>query len=221
MQAGAAYRELKEKAERYETFFQKTGGLITADGSDDHLIRPEGAQNYSLAGDVAPHAAEPAVARADPDGDVAMAAEDCKDSKESKAERQRAKPAAAAVEDEDDDSASEDEAEQLFESDDEPDSDSEAQSLAQALPDGFSVVEHKPSLDSSLIGRQVVFKFNSHGWETAAIIAYYAKPRGKDRFNFELLYDGDDQRSHYLQLENYRFDDRAPAGSWCVVAPNL
>ena len=47
---GEAYEKLKSPD--YDNFkwrcFQKTGCLITADGSDDHLISPEGLSDYEV-----------------------------------------------------------------------------------------------------------------------------------------------------------------------------
>lgn len=225
---------------RNDRRFEKTGALITADGTEDHLIQPEGTVNYSLDGPVAPPKADEVPAE-DADGDRPMA-----DGKDAKAESKAPKKKAAAKsqsakkksdskkeeEEEEDDEEEEDSEEdedkekpdedEPWESDDEPDSDAEHQSLVEALPDGFSVVDDLPKkIGDWIVGKRVLFRYRSHGWECAAVMAHFAKTRGPKKFNVELLYDdGDEQRPHRLTAANYSCADDAPPGSWCLVEPN-
>lgn len=208
--------------------FQKTGQLITADGSDDNLIQPEGTENYSLIGPIEVPPADAAVIEpagavaaeaADADGDAPMAAAAPGDGKEAKADPVPKADAKAAADAEEDDQE-EDEG-QYFESDDEPDSDADLTALHEALPENFSTVDKQPALDANLVGKYVLFLWKSVGWQCALVVEHFSPPLDKEKFNYLLEYEGEDTVKHCLSLANYRFDDAAPVGSWCALAPNV
>ena len=46
--AGEAWKELSKDMDLFTKLFQKTGCLITADGSDDNKIRPQGLDPYLI-----------------------------------------------------------------------------------------------------------------------------------------------------------------------------
>ena len=45
---GAAWRVLVKEKEFIKRIFQKTGYLITIDGSDDNMINPQGLEDYTF-----------------------------------------------------------------------------------------------------------------------------------------------------------------------------
>lgn len=103
---------------------------------------------------------------------------------------------------------------QLFDSDDDGwlEPDIHPQTLAEALPSGASVSYKAPTIDRSLVGRQILFNFNL-GWTLGRVKKFHSKLFQKT-YNFDVSYV-DGVRPHLLTAESY--GHKATLSSWVVL----
>jgi hypothetical protein len=197
--AAEAVAAVNASPERLRRYFEKTGSLMTADGSGDAAIQPQGTEGYSFAGVVA---------------DLPELKEE---KKEDNAEGDDAEGDAEGDEEEDE------EVEAFFDTDDDAQAGDEkdAPTMADAMPTGFCIEEQPPALNKSLVRRHVLFKFSGAGWWHGVVRQHYPKGRGEQRFNYEFDYPGVGRRDHRLLADAYcvtDVDGDVPAGSWAVLS---
>lgn len=184
-------------------YFEKTGSLLSADGTRDDHIKPQGADNFVFAAD--------------------------KEHKEEKEEKEEKKERAERKKEQDEGSDNEDSAGDESEEDDDAvfdsDSDSEPelepdihqQRVSEALRSGERLVDMAPALSDSLVGRRLLFRFN-FGWFPGCIKRFYTRPRTKACYNVEVLYDTErGPRDQKLEVSQYKHDDGAAVGSWVLI----
>jgi hypothetical protein len=174
--------------------FEKTGCVMSIDGSGDDKINPQGADNFAFVRAAAP--AEPM------------------EDKEEKGEIKEEKKADRDAEAEDDDAESDDD--ELFDEDDEGelDADIHQQTLDEALPDrdrSLIVTDKPAAVNKKLVGRKIVYKFN-FGW----FLGRVRKIGKKGEFNAEVDY-GDGKRPQLLDLALYGVSDDAQLSSWVML----
>lgn len=188
-QAADAIDRVNANAKLRWRYFEKTGCLMTADGTNDSKIQPEHTISYSFAG--APAAVPEKKAAAMDEGS---------DSTDTLT----------------DDSGSEREE---FDSDDDADEKKPPATLAQALPDGWRVSPVPPAIDKELIGRQVLFKWNGIGWAHGVVSAMRKGQKAKKYNFEITYDPGDLVYPHKLAHSGYTTQDSAAAGGWCVLVP--
>jgi len=110
--------------------------------------------------------------------------------------------------------------------DDEDDPDDRLQEtcLRDALPSGWAVKEQPPTaLNSSLKGCSIAMRWKVAGWCVAKLTRYYSRPKTKLQFNYETRYvlPANELRDHRLQLQDYSTSDDAAYGSWCLIHQEL
>ena len=91
-------------------------------------------------------------------------------------------------------------------------------SLLEALPRECEMQEAAPqTLNASVVGRRVLFKFNDPaGWGCGTISAYHKK-QYQGTYNFDVDYTSGDTYPHQLKLDTYSTLDNAQPGSWCLL----
>ena len=191
---------------RVRRYFEKTGCLITVDGSFDGNIKPQGTVNYSFAvSDSSSSSSSSSVSQIEmeskyDDGDVPLSTdkssepEDCDSSDDSDVVHHSGK--------------------------DEPDSEEELlQTLDECIPDGWEWMP-KPNHFNFLtsIGERVVFFWNDFGWATGRIRRTYA-PRKAGLYNVEIKYLGSERYDQYLSPAKYFNGDEenAVAANWAFL----
>jgi hypothetical protein len=225
LQYGAAWERVTSKPS-IQRYHEKTGGAMTIDGSEDHLIQPQGTENYSFS------EADLIDSKADD-----SAPNEAKDQAQDEKQADNAAPPAEAAEadgkdekqaDPEPEPADDDEEQQLafYDTDNEDDvaeAENDSVSIATALPDGFSVDTKKPVLDGSLVGSQLLFRWDGFGWERFSVCQHYSPPRTKQGFNFELEHlDGSGfKRDCALSLDKYECNDSSPAGAWSIIRETM
>ena len=103
--------------------------------------------------------------------------------------------------------------------DEEDDDDPELRetSLRDAVPKEFKVVDSPPrELNQLLIGSSFAMKWTVTGWSVGTFKKYYPKPKGKNEFNFHVHYPIE-VRDQRFQLKDYSTSDDAPYGAWCIL----
>ena len=192
-------------------WFQKTGGLMTADGSADDKITPEGTTKYSFERlDVAAATAAAAAAAEDANAAAAAAA---------------AAVVATAVDSdsdiEDSDVELDDILMQPLLSDptmleaavlaqaEAPDDDelelmtfAEMVKLASGPGEQFNVLSGPPTLDRSLVGKSVAVRIVDVGWCAGTVVRTSSSARVKS-FNYDVRFDADDVMELWLKPERY------------------
>ena len=199
---GAAHARLLPQWQNRHSAFARTGSLLTADGSLDNLVLPQGTMEYKFDHIVKDWPDEKAEGEEEAD-------EEEKKDEEKKEEKKEEKQNAEGKEEkkdgaEKDDYEEEDEDEGDMEVCDSDDDDAADESddenaqcftrLATAVPEGWKVVPECPTIDKSLARRRmkIVFRFRLTGWCPGHITKFYNKPRGGDNnFNAEIRTDGD------------------------------
>lgn len=239
-QTGEAADRIFSDNARMRRYFEKTGSLMTADGSDDHLIKPQGAgDDYSFSmplPELPAAAAQPIAIDVEPANDASVgdgkeekkgdAKAKSKPKSKSKRNNSSSSNSPSANADDDEDSSSEyeddedeiDDADALMDSDGEPDPEEESTTVAEALPENYQANSNKPrALTKALVKKPVLFKFSAVGWQLARIWRFYNPPVGAEQYNYELLYDADDRRDHCLDLARYGCADDAKPGAWTLL----
>jgi hypothetical protein len=206
-------------------YFVRTGCLLTADGTDDDKVKPEGTTAYSFANDGGEAVEldevkeqEAVGAIEDAAAGVAAVAAAAEAARRDVEVRRRADEDVAQEEEVDADDGQVDVcgdgiAEVFDDEDDENDGDVPA-TLAEALPAGFVRTLNCPTINRDLVSHYVLFHWTVVGWCFGRV----SKFMRKGKFNFEVRYEANSQVfSHLLRTETYSVQPNAPIGSWCIV----
>jgi hypothetical protein len=205
-------------------YWERTGCLLTADGSLDDRVHLHSGVALGLLPQVKPTAV-------DADGDNAhqiglggggpymyMYAGSDGEGKEEKKEEKEGKRWEAVVKVEDLDNVKLDEDEPDLDEEDDADNQLREASLGDVLPAGWQVIEEPPLLDQSLVKSMVAFRWNVTGWGVAKVCRHYARAKGAKGLNYELQYTiGGEIVEHRLRISDYSCSDDAAAGAWCVL----
>jgi hypothetical protein len=207
-------------------YFEKTGCLMSADGSDDDRITPEGTVSYKFV------RLDPAVVVADDDA-------------------ARVPTEVAAPADSDDDGPADDgdagfdalpNADPLliqeFSADDSEITPEELMGFAEmaklAILSGeqLRMMSAMPPLDASLVGKRVAVRIVDIGWCAGKICGQSSSAAVKS-YNYTVRYDADDVQQHWLTEARYVGNSNAcaandwagmdahPPGSWAVFATSV
>lgn len=201
-------------------YWQRTGCLLTADGTRDDLVHlhPSMPKLPPLPKASPQDLKEVEDAKDDDDDDESASSGGIGlglgESKRSGDKKQ----AHGKIKKEDTDNVKHDPDEPDLDEDDDIDDELIGASLRDALPKEFKIVERRPESDLNpvLIGSSFAMKWNVTGWCVGQFTKYYAKPKTSKLFNFETRYPGE-LRDHRFQLKDYNTNDDAPAGSWCLL----
>ena len=87
-----------------------------------------------------------------------------------------------------------------------------------ATPDGWEVDEKCPIIDSSLVGRRILFRFTLTGWEVGIVRKFYKIARGgAHNFNAEIR-TGIPAATRDTCLRAHLYGASCPA-AWFVLIP--
>ena len=88
-----------------------------------------------------------------------------------------------------------------------------------SLPRGYYPMDKPLSLDSSLVGMLIFFKWPEDGWGLGKFTNHWTPPsRYAKKYNYEIKYAGESgPRDQKLSLELYGFGDDLPDSSWVVL----
>jgi hypothetical protein len=178
--------------DNFARYHQKTGGAMTIDGSEDHLIQPQGTQNYSFpdadlieekaAESKVPVLAEQKVASPLLDEKKAampLPAENKADSAPALGEGKDEKQVDAEPEAPEDGEEQKQQVEFFDSEGEDDDKEDSTVTIETALPEGFAIDPIKPALDSSLVGSDLLFCWAGFGWERLAVVEYHSTPKTK------------------------------------------
>lgn len=227
-QVAEAVAEVNHNRKTLLKYWERTGCLLTADGSLDDRVH---LHSTAVALGVLPSgvAAEPAVEQK---GNPAasglglgggpytyMYAPPADDGKEEKKEEKEGKRGEEVKKEEDPDNVKHDHDEPDLDEEDDEDAQLREASLRDALPDGWQVRQEAPlSLDQGLVALMVAFRWSVTGWGLAKVHRHYARAKGANGFNYQLQYTiGGESVDHRLRVADYSCSDDAPVGAWCVV----
>jgi hypothetical protein len=224
-QVAEAVAEVNSDRATLVKYWERTGCLLTADGSRDDRIHLHSSIELG---------ALPEAKRAvDVDDEEEEKEESGLGLGEGKAEskeqkrapsphpkvRGAASGAVPKVKREDVDNVKHDEDE--FDLDDEADPDEQLQEipLRDALLGEWTVIDTPPAtLNASLENSWMVLKWSVFGWAVGKIVRFYNRKPKNNVFNYEIKYViGPELRDHCLQLKHYSSSDDAPHGSWCLI----
>ncbi len=227
VQVGEATARTTCDGKRMRQYFEKTGSLLTADGSLDELVRPEGVEGkYLFEG---PDFVEESLRLDKEIADGLAATKDKQEKKESKAKKKAAggkeakeskedKETAADSSNEEPDSNADPDSDVFFsDNGDEEDNGVELDSLADVMPPGFAADASAPSLDKNLVGRMVAFLWQGAGWEQGVVCKFYKKLY-QNTFNYEIEYTSGDRHDTLLRVETYGCSADAKPGSWVTFS---
>jgi len=188
-------------------YFERTGCLLTADGSRDNLVHfSSGVELGNL---------PPPFASAEDEPSGLGLGEGKRHEGEGKEEKKENKGESKQG---DVDNPKHDEDELALDDEDDPDENLIEVRLRDAIPEGLEVVPLPPDLDKSFVGKKVVQRWNVTGWATATVKRFYSRPKGPAGFNFELRYQaGGEFVDTVLTARTYTVRDGMPAGSWCMI----
>ena len=92
--------------------------------------------------------------------------------------------------------------------------------LKEAIPDGWQVEEKCPVVDSSIVGRRLLFRFTLTGWEFGFIRKFYKVPRGGVERNFNAeIRTGIPAATRDTCLRGELYGGAGPA-AWVVLVSN-
>jgi hypothetical protein len=89
--------------------------------------------------------------------------------------------------------------------------------VQDALPPGYKVDTSAPALDTTLVGRELLFLWSGVGWEHGAVCKFYRKLY-TSVFNFEIEYGSGDRHDTLLRPETYGCSGAVKPGSWVTVS---
>lgn len=192
-------------------YFERTGCLLTADGSgDDRVHLPGGIELGDL---------PPSLALSNDDEPSAIGLGEGKRAGGEGKEEKKEQKGESKVTQENADNQKHDEDELDLDEEDDPDEGLVEVALRDAIPDGWEVAPLPPDLDKTLIGKKIVLRWNVTGWAVAIVKRFYSRPKGAAGYNFELRYQvGGGLVDTLLHAKHYTVRDGMPAGSWCVIA---
>jgi hypothetical protein len=210
-------QKVNEKCDVRRRYFEKTGSLLSLNGTHDDKVKPQAAGQFDLSS---------ALSAVD-NGDGKEAKSESKDSDLDK-DKDKAEDDGQDSEDDDDDKDDEfEEREGDVEDDGEKedsdkeeekeaalDADIHTQTFAEAVPVGTKVVASVPKLDKALVSRRIAFNFDV-GWFVGRVKKFYNKPR-QGLYNFEVRYQHG-LRDQQLLAERYGNGDAAAISSWVLL----
>ena len=211
-------------SEKYDNarfrYFEKTGCLMSADGSGDEYITPEGTMNYRFV------RLDPSSAAADDSVPTEIAEEPDSDGEE-------------PTELEDAEFADQPDAHEHELGDDDPElapadlmSFSDMVKLTVAPGEQLRMLSAMPPLDANLVGKCVAVRIVDVGW-CAGKVCGRSSSNDVLSYNYKVRYDADDVQLHWLTEARYvgsggasatnDWDsmDAHPSGSWAVFVKSV
>jgi len=206
-------------------YWEKTGSLMSIDSSGDHLITPEGTENYDYhigempneaisfeAKLVEPIAPANAIVADDQDDEPNERDVDVDENEDDNGE----------LDDNDRNTDAEDDIVDLADMQQDGESDDEYEKkMVDVVPPSMEIVQELPQLDNnSIVGKKLLFRWKNSGWSLCTVKQRFSKNRmmmNNIPRNFELSCDGFKQ-DHFLQLDKYCcIEANSQIGSWCVL----
>ena len=225
-----AVAEVNRDRATLRKYWERTGCLLTADGSLDDLVH--------LHSTVALGPLPEASAAVDVE-DVDEAEEELSapaglglgegktESKEHKGEpmpcshrkEQKEKEKKRQVKREDIDNVKHDDDELDLDRDSDSDPELPEIPLRDALAGEWSVISTPPAkLDATLDNSFIVLRWEVFGWALGKIVRFYSRKPKNNEYNYEVRWIiGSELRDHRLQLKDYSASDDASHGAWCLV----
>jgi hypothetical protein len=239
-QVAAAVAEVNADRATLRKYWERTGCLLTADGTRDDRVHLHSGVELGVLPKVCSSSVVDVVVDAEDDppddensaesggiglGGMREGKGEAKDAKDSGrggggggggGDSDEAK---ARMKREDIDNVRHDDDELDLANEDDPDEDLRPASLREALPLGWHVIDTPPAVfDKSLVGSLMALRWNVTGWGVAKIVRFYPRPKGSDGLNYEVKYLlGDEEIAHRLRALEYSSSDDASAGSWCLL----
>jgi len=205
-------REVNAERVTLRKYFEKTGCLLTANGTGDHLIHfPNGIQ----VGNLAKVTSEPSGAELNEPEAVARG----EHKREAVPDEGKEEKVTDVDQDDDEEGAQVDDDELDLADEDDEDAQLKEVALHDVIPDGWEMVLSPPDvLDTRLVGQKLAMRWTVTGWTTATVRRFYRRPKGPKEFNYELKWTlVNELRDQRLQLPDYTVLNGAPAGGWCLL----
>ena len=206
-------------------YFEKTGCLMSADGSDDAYITPEGTAGYRFT------RLDPTTAAAVDDDDTLDVPTEVAEPPDSESDE--------PIEDAAFDALLEVDALAYELGNDDPElaaaglmSFGDMVKLAVARGDQLRMMSAMPSLDASLVGKRVAVRIVDIGWCAGEVVRRSSSSTVLS-YNYAVRYDADDEQQHWLTEPRYVGSnvasaendwsgmDAHPPGSWAVFTTSV